>query len=181
MQAGYPADRVKVDGLYRDYARTSDEEDRKVHVFHFCPDCGSTVFYTEPDEPDLIVVMAGAFADPSYPAPTYAGYGARRHPWVLLPDTIEPDDLWDELRPLYEAGQYAEVADRGRELIDAHPGYAQLAYNVACCESLAGRTDDAVDHLRRAFDESDELRTLAAEDSDLDPIREEPAFRELFG
>jgi hypothetical protein len=82
MQAGYEAGQVEVAGRSTEYARTSDEADRKVHVFRFCPDCGSTVFYTEPDEPDLVVVMAGAFADPSFPAPTEAGYTARRHPWV---------------------------------------------------------------------------------------------------
>ena len=48
----------------------SDEADKKEAVFHFCPDCGSQVFYTEPTEPDLIVVSVGSFADPSFPPPT---------------------------------------------------------------------------------------------------------------
>ena len=56
MQAGFRADQVQVTGRYVDYARTSDEQDRKVHVFHFCPECGGTVFFTEPDEDDLVVV-----------------------------------------------------------------------------------------------------------------------------
>src|SRR4051812_22984987 len=54
-------------------------------------------------------------------------------------------ELWAPLNPLYEAGEYAEAADRGRVLAEAHPQYADLFYNVACCESLAGRTTDAVD------------------------------------
>ena len=89
MQAGYEAGRVRITGRSAEYPRTSDEADRKVHVFHFCPECGSTVFSSEPDEPELVVVMVGAFADPSFPAPTEAGYGARRHPWVGLPEGIE--------------------------------------------------------------------------------------------
>jgi hypothetical protein len=92
MQAGYEAGQVEVAGRSTEYARTSDEADRKVHVFRFCPDCGSTVFYTEPDEPDLVVVMTGAFADPSVPAPTEAGYTARRHPWVGLPGELQRGD-----------------------------------------------------------------------------------------
>ena len=54
----------------------------------------------------------------------------------------EPDgwELWAPLNPLYQAGEYAEAADRGRELVEAHPQYAGLFYNLACCESLAGRT-----------------------------------------
>src|SRR5918912_2010474 len=69
MQAGFASDQVTVSGRSTEYPRTSDEADRKVHVFHFCPECGSNVFYTEPDEPGLVVVMTGAFADPSFPAP----------------------------------------------------------------------------------------------------------------
>jgi hypothetical protein len=89
-------------------------------------------------------------------------------------------ELWVPLRPLYEAGAYADVVDRGRELIAAHPGYALLSYNVACCESLTGRTADALEHLRQAIELSEQLRDIAREDPDLDPIRGEPAFQELL-
>jgi hypothetical protein len=89
MQAGFNADQVEIAGRFHDYTRISDETDRKAHVFHFCPDCGSQVFYTEPDEPGRIVVSVGAFADPSFAPPTRSGYESRRHPWVGLPDSIE--------------------------------------------------------------------------------------------
>jgi tetratricopeptide (TPR) repeat protein len=90
-------------------------------------------------------------------------------------------EAWSQLRPLYDAGEYAEAADRGREVIAANPEYAGVAYNVACAESLAGRTEDALEHLRSAVEKSDRLRRLAADDSDFDPIREDPAFKELVG
>jgi tetratricopeptide (TPR) repeat protein len=90
-------------------------------------------------------------------------------------------EAWSQVRPLYDSGDYAEAADRGREVIAANPEYAGVAYNVACVESLAGRKEDALEHLRLAVGRSDRLRRLAAEDSDFDPIREEPAFRELVG
>lgn len=95
----------------------------------------------------------------------------------------EPDgwELWAPLNPVYEAGEYAEAADRGRVLVEAHPQYAGLLYNLACCESLAGRKTDAVDHLRRAIDMSERCRALAKDDSDFDPIRDESAFAELIG
>jgi tetratricopeptide (TPR) repeat protein len=88
-------------------------------------------------------------------------------------------ELWMPLHHLYEAGEYAEAADRGRELIEAHPEYAGPLYNLACCESLAGRKDDALQHLRLAIDRSEPFRSMAAEDSDFDPIREDAAFKEL--
>jgi tetratricopeptide (TPR) repeat protein len=88
-------------------------------------------------------------------------------------------EAWSQLRPLYEEGRYDEAADRGREVIEANPEYAGVAYNVACVESLAGRKEDAIGHLRIAVERSDRLRKLATEDSDFDPIRDEPAFKEL--
>jgi mannose-6-phosphate isomerase-like protein (cupin superfamily) len=89
-------------------------------------------------------------------------------------------EVWAPLRGLYEAGEYAEAADRGRELIEAHPEYATPMYNLACCESLAGRTTDALEHLRQAIDLSEQSRSYAKDDSDFDPIRNEPAFKELI-
>jgi len=88
-------------------------------------------------------------------------------------------EIWAPLQPLYEAGEYAEVAERGRDLIEAHPEFPLLNYNLACCESLAGRPADAVKHLRSAIEQHEDLRSLAREDSDLDPIREEPGFKDL--
>jgi tetratricopeptide (TPR) repeat protein len=94
----------------------------------------------------------------------------------------EPEgwELWAPLNPLYEAGDYAAVITRGRELIEAHPEYAGPLYNLACCESLAGRTTDAIEHLRQAIDRSERFRDYAKQDTDFDPIRDEPAFKELF-
>jgi Glutathione-dependent formaldehyde-activating enzyme len=184
MQAAFRPDQVQVLGRYSDYSRISDEADRKEHVFHFCPDCGSQVFYTEPDEPDLVVVSVGSFADPSFPPPTESGYDSRRHSWIALPDTIQrgaAPELWEPLRPLYEAGEYAEAADRGREVLDAHAGHPDLLYNVACCESLAGRTVDALEHLGVAIDLYEGCRDLARHDPDFDRIRGEPGFAELVG
>ena len=63
-----------------------------------------------------------------------------------------------ELRELYDAGDYAAVAARGRELLENHP-YPGLAYNVACAESLAGEKESAVAHLRMAVEGSDQLRS----------------------
>jgi hypothetical protein len=184
MQAGFKADQVQVRGRFSDYARISDEADKKEHVFHFCPDCGSQVFYTEPTEPDLVVVAVGSFADPSFPQPTESGYDSRRHPWVGLPESVQrlaPELWWDVGLPLYQAGRYADAADKGRELIAAHPDQAYLYYNVACCESLAGRTADALEDLGSAIAIWNGCRDLASNDSDFDPIRDEPAFQELLG
>jgi hypothetical protein len=47
-------------------------------TFHFCPDCGATVFYRLDSAPNLIAVPIGAFADPGFPPPTISVYESRR-------------------------------------------------------------------------------------------------------
>ncbi len=89
-------------------------------------------------------------------------------------------ELWAPLAPLYEAGHYAEVADRLGALVAANPQYPMLFYNLACCESRCGRTSAALDHLRHAIEMSAEFRDSARDDSDLDPIRDEAGFRQLI-
>ena len=136
---------------------------------------------------DAVTAPAGTFV--------FAPPGVKRTAFAEEPETTvvavggtpgkayEPDgwEIWAPLGPLYQAGEYAEAADRGRRLVEDHPQYVGLLYNLACCESLAGRTADAVDHLGRAIDLSESSRSYAKDDSDFDPIREEPAFKELIG
>ena len=45
------------------------------------------------------------------------------------------------------------------------PSTPALFYNVACCESLAGRTADALEHLGRAIELSERFRAIAEGDS----------------
>jgi hypothetical protein len=87
MQARWPAEQVHVVGRSIDYVRVSDEGEER--TFHFCPDCGATVFYATADAPDVVAVPIGAFADPAFPPPTVSVYESRRHPWLRLPDGLE--------------------------------------------------------------------------------------------
>ena len=88
-------------------------------------------------------------------------------------------EVWQPLHALYLAGDYAGAAARGKELVEEHPEYGGVFYNLACCESLAGMPEDAVEHLRRAIDLSEPFRKMATRDADFDPIRSDPAFVEL--
>ena len=64
---------------------------------------------------------------------------------------------------------------------EANPQYAGLFYNLACAESLAGRAADAIEQLGLAIEKSERFRSFAKGDSDFDPIRDEPGFKELVG
>jgi hypothetical protein len=78
---------VTTEGASRQFVRVSDSGGRA--VFHFCPGCGATVYYTTDASPGIVAVPVGAFADPSFVAPTRSVWEERRHSWVGLPDGIE--------------------------------------------------------------------------------------------
>ncbi len=87
--AGFFArDAVTVAGEMRDFIRPSDSGFDVIH--HFCPDCGSTVWWEPQRKPDLIAVASGAFADPQFPAPTQSVNERHRHPWVDLSVPAKP-------------------------------------------------------------------------------------------
>lgn len=90
-------------------------------------------------------------------------------------------DIWGPLMPLYQAGEYEQVADRLDTALADDPPYWGVHYNAACVYSLAGRTDKALQHLPRAIELHDEARELAKGDSDFDAIRDDPAFERLVG
>jgi tetratricopeptide (TPR) repeat protein len=90
-------------------------------------------------------------------------------------------ELFAPLFPLFAAGRYEEGADRAQALLADDPPYGALYYNTACFEARAGRTDDALAHLRRAVELSPTLAALAREDDDLASLREQPSFGEIVG
>ncbi|HEX7940374.1 MAG TPA: hypothetical protein VF488_01140 [Gemmatimonadaceae bacterium] len=90
-------------------------------------------------------------------------------------------ELWAPFHALYAAGDYEKVIELGRIPIEADLQYAAPLYNLACCESLAGHKEDAVEHLRRAVERMPSLGELAKDDTDLDAIRGEPGFAEAVG
>ena len=90
VQARFPVDRAEIEGQAVTWTRTADSGNDI--DFYFCPECGSTVYYVLRDQPELVAVPIGAFADSSFPAPRISVYESRRHPWRGLPDDFERHD-----------------------------------------------------------------------------------------
>ena len=84
-QARFAPENVEIAGTSTVYVRTGDEG-TKIH-FHFCPDCGATVYYWFDDE--FRAVPVGAFADNTFPPPRISVWEDRKHPWVSVPDGAE--------------------------------------------------------------------------------------------
>ena len=89
-QARFPRDRATVSGPSTTYVRTGDSGGRA--TFHFCPTCGATVYYEIAAVPDVLAIPIGAFADPTFPAPTIGVYETRRHAWVTITGLTEHYD-----------------------------------------------------------------------------------------
>lgn len=84
---------------------------------------------------------------------------------------------------VFAAYSYAESGDveRGREVvreaIRTHPEAWQGYYNAACMEARFGDKDVAIEHLAKAIElDPEETKKAAANDSDLDSIRDRPNY-----
>ena len=52
---------------------------------HFCPKCGTTLFWFVSSVPEKIGIAGGCFADGGLPEPSYSVTDQKREPWVSLP------------------------------------------------------------------------------------------------
>ena len=86
-QARFASSSVTITGATKEYVRVGDEGSRT--TFRFCPECGSTVFYTAEGLEGSIAIPVGAFADPKFPSPTFSVYEERMHSWVSMPPGVE--------------------------------------------------------------------------------------------
>jgi len=80
VQARFRSDDVEISGEERIWEGISDSGNAT--LFHFCPICGSTLYYRSKVDPDLIAVAVGAFADSTFPQPRYSVYEERKHAWL---------------------------------------------------------------------------------------------------
>ena len=90
-------------------------------------------------------------------------------------------EVWMPANRFYLEKDWEGAIAAAKPGVEAHPEYAGPLYNLACVESLAGHGDDAIGHLRQAVEKASRFRELARDDSDFDPIREDPRFVELVG
>jgi len=88
--------------------------------------------------------------------------------------------VWDALRSAtayHESGRYGEGVAL---LAAAHERFGDdslLLYDLACFESLDGRTDDALIHVRRAVELDPGVRAAMAVDPDLEALAHNAEFR----
>ena len=98
------------------------------------------------------------------------------------PFTVHGWDDFTVAAGLRNAGRNEEARAALADAVAGNDEAWGLNYNLACWESLDGNPDAAFNLLRRAMElDEGEVRKWAADDTDLDPLREDPRWRELFG
>jgi len=90
VQARFRHEQISVEGSATEFTRVADSGNSI--TFRFCPECGSTVYWTGEAFRDVVAVAAGAFADQTFPTPRISVYERHRHPWVNVPDGLEHID-----------------------------------------------------------------------------------------
>jgi hypothetical protein len=85
--AFYAIDCVEISGASTEFIRTADSG-RQVRM-HFCPTCGSTVYWKADAAPLWIGVAIGSLADPAFAPPALSVFEQSKHGWVQLQETIE--------------------------------------------------------------------------------------------
>ena len=83
FSAWFRKEDVLAAGQAAEFVRVGDDGG---HVTNsFCPNCGTTVFWSIDTIPDAVAVSAGSFADLSFPPPFVSVYHeSRRFPWVEI-------------------------------------------------------------------------------------------------
>jgi hypothetical protein len=87
-QARFRREQVTIAGKSTTWMRGAESGNKL--TFHFCPTCGSTVYWESEGFPGYVAVAIGNFADPKFPAPTIAVWEEARHPWISLPPDTPP-------------------------------------------------------------------------------------------
>lgn len=67
------------------------------------------------------------------------------------------------------------------DAIEVAPDEGIIHYNLACYWSLADNKGLAIQYLLQSFDLDDHYRELVAEETDFDPIRDDPEFQMFTG
>ena len=128
---------------------------------------GTVVFVREPS------VRRSARAKTAGTTVLTAG-GRRGEPWRQM-----PGEAMREFWPLHKAGDYDGASAVLREALAEYPGNALALYNLACCEALLGRSEEAFGLLRDAIEAHPKFGEHARGDEDFVSIRDDPRFAAL--
>jgi len=86
VAAFFSREQIQPEGEERTFLRVTDDGDEI--VFHFCPSCGSSIYWEPSWKPDAVGVAAGAFPAGSFGHPDQSVCDAERFAWITLADDV---------------------------------------------------------------------------------------------
>ncbi|WP_369292800.1 GFA family protein [Variovorax sp. J22R115] len=102
VNAVFPKSETTSSGVASEFTRTGDSG-RSV-TFHFCPKCGTSVFWDLEARADSYGVAVGAFADPTFGPPARAVWAENMHEWAVPQASI----------PAFQKGAAAAAPKAGK-------------------------------------------------------------------
>lgn len=90
-----------------------------------------------------------------------------------------PFEYWFVAEVPYRRGDYQAAIEIAAQGLQDWPDHPALHYQLACYHALGGNTSDAFNHLERATAGDSRAREWAAQDTDLDTLRDDPRFAAL--
>jgi hypothetical protein len=82
--AYFEAGKVSVSGDTKSFARPTDSG--RTLTNHFCPTCGTNVYWEAESLAGFLGVAVGCFTDPDFPKPQRSVFTKRKHAWMAVPD-----------------------------------------------------------------------------------------------
>ena len=79
----------------------------------------------------------------------------------------------------YGTADYDSALAKQLVVVEKRPTDPVAHFNAGCFAARAGRTDEAIEHLRRAVELNPRVKQLMASDDDLDSVRTDQRFAEL--
>lgn len=103
--------------------------------------------------------------------------GGRRGEAYRLPPGASLHDFFEH----YNQQDYEGALAACHVALEKYPGNALILYNIACMQSMLGRSDEALETLRVAVEKWPKFKENAQKDDDFTSLREDPRFLELVG
>ena len=90
VQTRLPIDQVMIDGRSKTWAFPVEGQTTEFRscdsggaTYHFCPECGSTLYWEIAIAPDVLGVGVGGFTDATFPPPMISGFEAYGARWAM--------------------------------------------------------------------------------------------------
>lgn len=106
IQGRFPREHSKIEGESTEWKFPNEDGPEVTYrscdsggaTYHFCPTCGTTVYWDIDNAPEVIGIALGTLNDPSFPTPIISAFEAYGHPWAMQPSNLEIIRLeYDEL------------------------------------------------------------------------------------